>query len=40
MLEINLALKELSMLLNVAVDGVNVDINVPDSMLSEARDFF
>ena len=28
------------MLLNVAVDGQNVDINVPDSMLSEARDFF
>ena len=28
------------MLLNIAVDGQNVDINVPDSMLSEARDFF
>lgn len=28
------------MLLNVAVDGQNIDINVPDSMLSEARDFF
>ncbi len=28
------------MLLNVAVDGQNVDINVPDSMLSEAHDFF
>lgn len=28
------------MLLNVAIDGQNVDINVPDSMLSEARDFF
>ncbi len=28
------------MLLNVAVDGQNIDINVPDSMLSEAREFF
>ena len=28
------------MLLNVAIDGQNVDINVPDSMLSEAREFF
>jgi hypothetical protein len=28
------------MLLNIAVDGQNVDINVPDSMLSEARAFF
>lgn len=28
------------MILNIAVDGQNVDINVPDSMLSEARDFF
>lgn len=28
------------MLLNIAVDGQNVDINVPDSMLSEAREFF
>ena len=28
------------MILNVAVDGQNIDINVPDSMLSEARDFF
>ena len=28
------------MLLNVAVDGQNIDINVPDAMLSEARDFF
>ena len=28
------------MILNVAIDGQNVDINVPDSMLSEARDFF
>jgi len=28
------------MLLNVAIDGQNIDINVPDSMLSEARDFF
>lgn len=28
------------MILNVAVDGQNVDINVPDTMLSEARDFF
>ena len=28
------------MILNVAVDGQSVDINVPDSMLSEARDFF
>ena len=28
------------MILNIAVDGQNVDINVPDTMLSEARDFF
>ena len=28
------------MILNVAIDGQSVDINVPDSMLSEARDFF
>jgi len=28
------------MILNIAVDGQNVDINVPDSMLSEAREFF
>lgn len=28
------------MILNIAVDGQNIDINVPDSMLSEARDFF
>lgn len=28
------------MILNIAVDGQNVDINVPDSMLAEARDFF
>ncbi|MDH5600368.1 MAG: hypothetical protein OEY78_03585 [Gammaproteobacteria bacterium] len=28
------------MILNVAVDGQNVDINVPDTMLSEAREFF
>lgn len=28
------------MILNIAIDGQNLDINVPDSMLSEARDFF
>jgi hypothetical protein len=28
------------MLLNIAVDGQSIDINVPDSMLSEAREFF
>lgn len=28
------------MILNIAVDGQSVDIKVPDSMLSEARDFF
>lgn len=28
------------MILNIAVDGQNVDINVPDTMLSEAREFF
>ena len=28
------------MILNVAIDGQSLDINVPDSMLSEARDFF
>lgn len=28
------------MILNIAIDGQNVDINVPDSMLSEAREFF
>lgn len=28
------------MILNVAIDGQAIDINVPDSMLSEARNFF
>ena len=28
------------MILNVAVDGQSVDINVPDTMLSEAQEFF
>lgn len=28
------------MILNIAIDGQSIDINVPDSMLSEARDFF
>lgn len=28
------------MLLNVAIDGQSMDINVPDTMLSEAREFF
>ncbi len=28
------------MILNVAIDGQNVAVNVPDSMLSEAQDFF
>ncbi len=28
------------MILNIAVDGQSTDINVPDSMLSEARDYF
>ena len=28
------------MILNVAIDGQKIDINVPDSMLSEARGFF
>jgi len=28
------------MILNVAIDGQNITVNVPDTMLSEARDFF
>ena len=28
------------MILNVAIDGQSIDVNVPDTMLSEAREFF
>ena len=28
------------MILNVSIDGQSIDVNVPDTMLSEAREFF